>query len=101
MEGESISAWRGETFLVDMLCCSSLLSRCSLVNRYVLSLSVALSFPAGLANASVGLQFHPEVFWYLQGEARGCSDVIAGNGVEDWPRCTKSWALRASLGHDL
>lgn len=57
-----MSAQRGETSLVDMLCCSSLLSRRRLVNRDVLSLPVALSFPAGLANASVGLQFHPEVF---------------------------------------
>ena len=40
MEGESTSAQRGETSLVGMLCCSYL-SRCSLVNGCVLSLSVA------------------------------------------------------------
>lgn len=67
--------WRGRATLsreekpcfLRELCCSSLLGRCTFVTRYILSLSVALFFPVGLAKVSVELQFNPEDFWYLQG----------------------------------
>lgn len=42
-------------------------------------------FPAGLVNVSVGLQFHQEVFWFLQHTARGCDDSLAEIGLEDRP----------------
>lgn len=56
MDGESVSVQREASFL--WLC--SVACICP-IRRQVLSLSVDLSFPAGLANAFVGLQLKAEV----------------------------------------
>lgn len=66
-------------------CCPSLYSRYSLVNGCFVTVVLFFFFPAGLVNVSVGLQFHQEVFWFLQHTARGCDDSLAEIGLEDRP----------------
>lgn len=56
MDGESASVQREVSFLRSVFCI------CCLIHRQVLSLSVDLSFPAGLANGFVGLQLPPVAF---------------------------------------
>lgn len=71
MDGESVSVQRESSFL--WLC--SVACICCLIHRQVLSLSVDLSFPAGLANAFVGLQPPPAALWALQMEAEVAAEL--------------------------
>lgn len=76
MDGEGVSVQREASSL--WLC--SVACICCLIHRQVSSLPVHLSFPAGLANAFVGLQLPPEAFWDLQMKAEVAAELLQAVG---------------------